>query len=144
MPTDKKPWQGIWVGDYSAHGCEFLLVMHKDEKECGRQRVIRRSSTTSGLPSGVVFANEDIGEDFAVSPRATTNTKAVLDESLHLDEQTTNSLSGRLEAIKLTGDVNIPRGQFTWFAEDISDSGLIRTEEGKCTPELVLSPVVKF
>ncbi|KAF7716846.1 Uncharacterized protein PECH_006974 [Penicillium ucsense] len=25
-PTAEKPYQGIWVGDYSAHGCEFLLI----------------------------------------------------------------------------------------------------------------------
>lgn len=25
-PTKEKPYQGIWVGDYSAHGCEFLLI----------------------------------------------------------------------------------------------------------------------
>lgn len=26
IPTKEKPYQGIWVGDYSAHGCEFLLI----------------------------------------------------------------------------------------------------------------------
>ncbi|GAB7358601.1 hypothetical protein MBLNU230_g2661t1 [Neophaeotheca triangularis] len=26
-PTAEKPWQGVWVGDYSAHGCEFLAVV---------------------------------------------------------------------------------------------------------------------
>ncbi|OOQ86690.1 F-box domain protein [Penicillium brasilianum] len=26
VPTKEKPYQGIWVGDYSAHGCEFLLI----------------------------------------------------------------------------------------------------------------------
>jgi len=24
-PTPTKPWRGIWVGDYSGHGCEFLV-----------------------------------------------------------------------------------------------------------------------
>ncbi|KAJ5163107.1 Protein of unknown function DUF3506 [Penicillium coprophilum] len=40
-PTAEKPYQGIWVGDYEAHGCEFLLMIqkeiaelaHDDEKE---------------------------------------------------------------------------------------------------------------
>ena len=30
-PTPAKPWRGIWVGDYSAHGCEFILVHQPDK-----------------------------------------------------------------------------------------------------------------
>lgn len=30
QPTREKPYQGIWVGDYSAHGCEFLLIIQSD------------------------------------------------------------------------------------------------------------------
>ena len=132
LPTDRKPWQGIWVGDYSAHGCEFLLVIHKDAKELGRQqRVIRRSSTMSGLPSGVVFANEDMSEDCDKLAQTIVNTEAMSDKKTQTDELTTTELSGRLEAIKLTGDVNVPRGQCTWFADDISDASLIRIGDGK-------------
>lgn len=40
-----------------------------------------------------------------------------------------NTLSGRIEAIKLTGDVNIPRGECTWFAEDIGEGGFVRNAE---------------
>ncbi|OQE08252.1 hypothetical protein PENVUL_c010G03273 [Penicillium vulpinum] len=29
-PTPEKPYQGIWVGDYKAHGCEFLLFLQRD------------------------------------------------------------------------------------------------------------------
>ena len=30
-PTADKPWRGIWVGDYSGHGCEFLLMHQPDD-----------------------------------------------------------------------------------------------------------------
>ena len=36
------------------------------------------------------------------------------------------SCRGRLEAIKLTGDPNVPRGEYSWIAEDIGPKGLIR------------------
>jgi len=36
---------------------------------------------------------------------------------------------GRVEAIKLTGDPNIPRGECTWYAADIGDAGFLRTAD---------------
>lgn len=33
---------------------------------------------------------------------------------------------GRLEAIKLTGDPNVPREEYSWIAEDIGPRGLLR------------------
>ncbi|GAQ38893.1 hypothetical protein AtubIFM56815_007473 [Aspergillus tubingensis] len=70
-PTDKKPYQGIWVGDYSAHGCEFLLFLQRDHGE-------ERCS---------------------------------------------------LEAIKLTGDPNVPRGEISFSADDIGPGGFVRIAE---------------
>jgi hypothetical protein len=35
--------------------------------------------------------------------------------------------SGRIDAIKLTGDPNIPRGECTFYAEDIGEAGFLRT-----------------
>jgi hypothetical protein len=32
-PTEEKPFRGIWVGDYSGHGCEFLLMNQPDNEE---------------------------------------------------------------------------------------------------------------
>ena len=127
-PSDRRPWQGIWVGDYSAHGCEFVLVVHRDEEDRPRQQAIRRSSTTTGLPSGLVFEDAQ-----------TENGNAMLEVTVNADDDTydrqrmrepsSTSLSGRMEAIKLTGDVNVPRGECSWFADDISDGGLIRVAD---------------
>jgi hypothetical protein len=30
-PTEEKPWRGIWIGDFSGHGCEFLLIHQPDD-----------------------------------------------------------------------------------------------------------------
>ena len=95
-PTKQKPWQGIWVGDYSGHGCEFLVMIQKDV-DCGK--------------SAIQAAAHD--EDAAMEV-----------ESSGPPED--GSCWGRLEAIKLTGDPNVPRGEYTWIALDIGPKGLLR------------------
>ena len=87
MPTEEKPWQGIWVGDYAGHGCEFLVVLQKEVETTAPETIF------DGC--------------FRETPRV-------------------GSCSGRLEAIKLTGDSHVPRGEYTWIAEDIGPKGLIR------------------
>ncbi|RAL62955.1 hypothetical protein DID88_004044 [Monilinia fructigena] len=37
--------------------------------------------------------------------------------------------SGSLRAVKLTGDPNVPRGELTWFADDIGERGFVRFGE---------------
>ena len=32
-PTPEKPWQGIWCGDYSGHGCEFLVIQQPNKED---------------------------------------------------------------------------------------------------------------
>lgn len=95
-PTKEKPYQGIWVGDYSAHGCEFLLLLQRDYR------------TRSASP-------------------ATTSTTSQSSDSDQSESDSQGIVhSGSLEAIKLTGDPNIPRGEISWIAEDIGRDGLIR------------------
>lgn len=77
-PTAKKPYQGIWVGDYSTHGCEFLLVLQGEEDGTSE-----------------VDTDEEIGQ------------------------------RGSLRGIKLTGDMNVPRGEYSWIAKDIGPAGLV-------------------
>ncbi|KAL5338420.1 hypothetical protein BJX70DRAFT_203818 [Aspergillus crustosus] len=81
-PMKEKPYQGIWVGDYSAHGCEFLLFIQRDKE--GDENDAR-----------------DPGNDDIVQ-------------------------KGRLEAVKLTGDPNVPRGQFSFVSDDIGPGGTLR------------------
>ena len=149
-PTASKPYQGLFVGDYSAHGCEFLLVMqtdHPPEVDISR----RSSSASGGLPSGVTVTPREISSTNQPSdaPVEESNTTSVQDEVSSEDfvPQTTSNPSsdrpvvedgtttqpyipsGRIEAIKLTGDENVPRGECTWFADDIGDAGLVRVVE---------------
>ena len=94
-PTKDKPWRGIWVGDYSGHGCEFLLMNQSDDEEPFDENSVVQ------------------GEDETV-------------EEWEIRKQEERLYRGRIEAIKLTGDPNIPRGQITFVADDIGSKGFIR------------------
>lgn len=91
-PTKEKPWRGIWVGDYSGHGCEFLLL---NQPDCE-------------------------GDDQPLE-RATEETDAEFEERFRRERL----YRGRLEAIKLTGDPNVPRGEYTFIAKDLGEDGFI-------------------
>lgn len=157
MPTRDKPWQGIWVGDYSGHGCEFLLVLQREvASPMTLSRTSSTSSSTGSLPQGmaITVTNADMGlqdSDGVRHSAGFTESRTVV-PSDHVGEtagpstwqpkegfadrykkedpdaqtSTTEAPSGRLEAIKLTGDVNVPRGEYTWIAEDIGPNGLVR------------------
>ena len=127
LPTRHKPWQGIWVGDYSGHGCEFLLVL---QREITSPMALSRTSSTGSLPHGMTVALPDVDmglQDSSFANRDNEEAQGI--KGNRGDDPaapSTETPSGRLEAIKLTGDVNVPRGEYTWIAEDIGPNGLIR------------------
>lgn len=97
-PTEDKPWRGIWVGDYSGHGCEFLLMNQPDDNDPFDE-------------SSVVQHEDETSKEFEIRKK----------------EERINR--GSLEAIKLTGDPNIPRGEYTFICDDLSQTGYIRTAD---------------
>lgn len=66
-PDKDHPLRGLWVGDYNAHGCEFVLF-HQPTPE-------------------------------------------------------------RLEGIKITGDINVPRGEYSFIINNLKDPMRIADEE---------------
>lgn len=116
-PTREKPWQGIWVGDYSSHGCEFLVVLQ----------------TLSSKPLQAEPQFHEVGP-ISIEPNgegpASRPAEALPSGSDQADQEGKDGYCrGRLEAIKLTGDQNVPRGEYSWIAEDIGPQGLIRIAE---------------
>ncbi|PNY25613.1 Uncharacterized protein TCAP_04449 [Tolypocladium capitatum] len=94
-PTPTKPWRGIWVGDYSGHGCEFLLINQPDD------------APVTDVELGLVRRGRETDGEW---------------EQRRLDGRV---YRGRLEAIKLTGDPNVPRGEYTFVAEDLGPAGYV-------------------
>ncbi|KAI0456338.1 hypothetical protein F5B21DRAFT_158824 [Xylaria acuta] len=98
-PTPERPWRGIWVGDYSVHGCEFLLINQPDIDGQGYEEPLMKLESESDEEFRARFLSERV-------------------------------YRGRLEAIKLTGDPNVPRGEYTFLADDLGEDGFVCTAQG--------------
>jgi Cyclin D1 binding domain/F-box-like len=114
-PTEEKPYQGIWVGDYAGHGCEFLLITQRNSVE---------DETYETRSGGWNRWNSDLPEDEIDMRVVMANTPQGGD-----NVQDDSKFQGRIEAIKLTGDVNVPRGEYSWIANDIGSAGFIRVAD---------------
>lgn len=99
-PTPLKPWRGIWVGDYGGHGCEFLLIHQPDDPR-----------PVSDEQLGLVRGEDETDEEW---------------DARWLERRV---YRGMLVAIKLTGDPNVPRGEQTFVAENLSDEEYGRESE---------------
>lgn len=140
-PTAEKPWQGIWVGDYSGHGCEFLLILQKEVDP--KVQPIRASTWDSFISEDSSDSESEYDTNMPVAPASLSSSSSSspqpsspLAQNASTNLATTSedaagtmdpSCRGRLEAIKLTGDPNVPRGEYTWIAEDIGPGGYLRT-----------------
>lgn len=146
-PTKAKPWQGIWCGDYSGHGCEFLVVVQPD---AGDERPLpegmdyldwwfrgerRRGSESTEASFASAREEQDSTEAGPSQPEDAAieeDESEVLsshDEILHDVTDLKDAPTGRLEAIKLTGDMNIPRAEYSFIAPDIGHGGFVRVAD---------------
>ncbi|GAM86328.1 hypothetical protein ANO11243_043420 [Dothideomycetidae sp. 11243] len=164
-PTRRKPWRGIYCGDYSGHGCEFLLVMQLDEADAGPlpQGLNWLMEWLTGgrhlgdgrneLTTRTYLRMNEILTDMAVrdgfrrraGDEQDDDQNVVDDDGWEEPEGVRGDLArqtgadgavdpaevytGRMVALKLTGDPHIPRGEISFIAPDLGDKGFQRVAD---------------
>jgi hypothetical protein len=143
-PTKDKPFQGIWVGDYSLHKCEFLLFLQRDVGEPAPLTNSARRHLRAMVGGARIFQEtpyDFINDEDEAATGAAAEEVGLLNgrfedtferasppdsqASNEVDEYNGVRFQGRLEGIKLTGDPNIPRGEISFVAEDIGPKGFM-------------------
>lgn len=133
----------ISLTSLAGHGCEFLVVMQPDnpkplpERAEWALRAREREGSVSSDGSWSTAPTNAENEDDYETADDLEDSVAILQEAFSgassegLVEDTANDednsiYRGRIEAVKLTGDPNIPRGEYTFIAPDIGPNGLLR------------------
>lgn len=131
-PTPEKPYQGIYVGDYADHGCEFLLVIHTDKAPPEPERGIDSRFSVHRLRAQLIAQSALAQSDGSTATPAMLSSNRIPENAAARDDD--RIYRGSLEAIKLTGDPHVPRGEHTFIADDIGPAGFIRiaTEQPFC------------
>ena len=124
-PTAEKPYQGIYVGDYSGHGCEFLLIMQTDKApdpppQNTQSQYYQTQPATLALAHHIHTSSPQHIQTIP-SLNGHAENPALMEED--------GIFKGSIEAVKLTGDPHIPRGEHTFIADDIGAPGFIRVAQ---------------
>lgn len=140
MPSAEKPWQGVWCGDYNFHGCEFLLLTQPNEKDArplpeGMDLLsewFRESRAETAASSGTEGQTDENVAERAMVGAGINDALSSRDWDMRYANPSPDLnevISGRLEAIKLTGDPNVPRAQFSFIVPDLGSNGFMRVAD---------------